>query len=499
MSRPKLWWAFAAALVTTVAGAAQTFTVLFVNDFHSCLESFIIPGQNEETGGIDRLAGLIRELRAANEKEGIPTFLLVGGDIVQGPKCPLSMYGAAYRGKASFDCLNEMGVDAAALGNHEFQYGWDNLHLLIAAAAFPITTANVKYREGPRRGETVVPEAVWLRVGAKRILVFGLTVPMETRDNPDLVFEDPVETARGVVERYDGQADAVIALNHIGSDGDIALAQAVPRIGIIIGGHTHEGLERVKKVGTTALVRSEPYGTTLGRIDLLFKDNGELVIKNYELIPIRASTPTDEAVAAVVENYREGLTAEFGPAMGEKIVTMNSSDGRVIASNFGEFVADALREATGADAALVNNGVVGVGLNPGPITVAEAMAALPIASTKVVVVPYKGAALKKALEHCARFDVGAAGFLQVSNITCVFTPPAGVSGIKINEKPLDETASYKVALPGFLTGKVYGYKMLAARHTFDTGLTVGNVIIKSLSEGRRIPSRPESRITVAEP
>ncbi|HUU57521.1 MAG TPA: metallophosphoesterase, partial [bacterium] len=125
-------------LFAAAAWAGQPFTILFFNDFHGHLEPFEVPGTEGEVGGLARLAGLADAVRAGNEAAGVPTFLLVAGDVLQG-----TPYSTVYRGEVEFSCLNEMAVSAMCLGNHEFDYGQENLRDLMELADFLVISANV--------------------------------------------------------------------------------------------------------------------------------------------------------------------------------------------------------------------------------------------------------------------------------------------------------------------------------------------------------------------
>ena len=101
-----------------LAWAAQPFTILFFNDFHAHLEPFEVPGTEDEVGGLARVTGLADEVRTENEAAGVPTFLLIAGDVLQG-----TPYSTVYRGEVEFSRLNGMAVSAMCLGNHEFASG----------------------------------------------------------------------------------------------------------------------------------------------------------------------------------------------------------------------------------------------------------------------------------------------------------------------------------------------------------------------------------------
>ncbi len=186
--------------------AAQPFTILFFNDFHARLEPVEVPGVEGEVGGLARLAGMADEVRAENDAAGVPTFLLIAGDVLQG-----TPYSTVYRGEAEFACLNEVAVSAMTLGNHEFDYGQDNVRRLIEMANFPVISANVTVA-GTAGDGAFTDGVAWLAAGDEKILVIGLTTP-ETpittapRNVVGLDFGDPAVAAEAVIGEWgDGYA-----------------------------------------------------------------------------------------------------------------------------------------------------------------------------------------------------------------------------------------------------------------------------------------------------
>ncbi len=476
-----------------LAWAAQPFTILFFNDFHAHLEPFEVPGTEGEVGGLARLAGLADEVRAENEVAGVPTFLLIAGDALQG-----TPYSTVYRGEVEFACLNEMAVSAMCLGNHEFDYGQENLRHLIELADFPVISANVSAAE--EAGNAAFTKGfTWLEAGDKRVLVIGLTTaetPITTapRNVVGLAFADPAATAKAVISEYGEDADAIVALTHLGFENDLALAGDVPELDVIVGGHTHTKVDEPAKVGKTLVCSAYEYGIYLGRMDLGVGDDGELSMTGYELIPVTGAAPSDEAVAAVIEEYKKGLSEKLDVVVGTVDTVLNRKAVTEKETNFGDFVADLMREATGADVALVNGGGVRADLGPGEITLGDVLTALPFGN-EVVVLDVPGATLRQAFELCAREKVGEGGFLQVSGCEYAVGPGSILAAVNVGGGPLDDGVTYKVAMPDFLAEGGDGYGMFASLEpAYKTGLVLYDVVASGLREGRAVPELPAGRI-----
>ncbi len=471
--------------------AAQPFTILFFNDFHAHLEPFEVSGTEGEVGGLARLAGIADEVRAENEAAGVPTFLLIAGDVLQG-----TPYSTVYRGEVEFSCLNEMAVSAMCLGNHEFDYGQENLRDLMALADFPAISANISEEAA---NAPFTEGFVWLEAGDERVLVIGLTTP-ETptstapRNVVGLAFGDPAAAAEAVIDEYGDDAGAIVALTHLGFENDLALAGDVPRFDVVVGGHTHTKVDEPAKVGTTLVCSAYEYGIYLGRMDLEIGDDGDVKMTGYDLIPVTAAAPTDEAVAGVIEEYKKGLSAKLDVVVGSVDTVLNRKAITEKETNFGDFVADLVREATGADVALVNAGGVRADLGPGEITLGDVLTALPFGN-EIVVLDVPGATLRQAFELCAREKVGEGGFLQVSGCEYAIGPGPVLAAVNVGGAPLDDGAKYKVAIPDFLAEGGDGYAMFTSLEPgYKTGLVLYDVVASGLREGGAVPEEPAGRI-----
>lgn len=482
-------------LLTAAAFAAQPCTLLFFNDFHAHFEPFKAPGQEDEVGGIARLAGLADAERAANEAAGVPTFLLVAGDAFTG-----TPYSSVFKGEVEFACLNAMGVDAMCLGNHEFDYGRVRLDELLATATFPVITTNVTIaRSDPP--QPFVKRDLWLDAGDRKMLIIGLTTPEAPvttmpGNTAGLAFGDPKAAAAAVITVNEKQADIIVALTHIGFEEDVKLAEALPALDIIIGGHSQTKVDEVEMVGKTAVGQAFQYGEYLGRMDLVWEDDGGVTVKSYKLLPVDAAAPVNKEIAAIVDGYKGKLSERLNEVVGKAPQPLPFGDTRLKEAVVGDLVADAMREATGADAALVNGGCIRGDIDAGDVTAGEVLTALPF-NNEIVVLTLEGVVLRAALDYCGREKVGAGGFLQVSGIAYTIIPGKGARDIAVNGKPLDDAASYKVAMPDFIAGGGDGYDAFkTVTDVYKSGLMLSDVVIAALRVGKHAPAAPEGRIVI---
>jgi len=232
-------------------------TVFHVNDTHAKLE----PGFAEfrldiddslkgkrtflELGGFPQLASAVAALRAEHPNN----LFLHSGDVFQG-----TLFFTLFEGKADLDYLNSMGLDAMALGNHEFDKGSPTLGTFASGATFPILSANIDVSADKILSPHIKPYAV-KRVDQARVGIIGLVTP----DTPyiaspgkDVVFQDPVESTAKYVKVLEGLGvNKIIVLSHLGYEKDKELAAKTRGVDLIIGAHSHSLLGDFKDFGKT--------------------------------------------------------------------------------------------------------------------------------------------------------------------------------------------------------------------------------------------------------
>lgn len=223
--------------------------ILHTSDTHSRIEPIAAQAADKYAGmgGVARRAAFIKSYRQQH-----PGALLFDcGDISQG-----TPYYNFFQGELEVKAMNRMGYDAMAIGNHEFDFGMDNLARLCRLADFPVLSANYDVT-GTVLDGLVKPYVVLERNGL-RIGVFGISPKLEGLVQADkcagILYKDPVATASEVVTQLKEEegCDVVICLSHLGiqpgntaSEGyDNALVAKTKDIDLILGGHTHTFMEK---------------------------------------------------------------------------------------------------------------------------------------------------------------------------------------------------------------------------------------------------------------
>ena len=425
--------------------------ILYVNDFHGFAEPYKPVGSKESLGGVASLAGEVNKLR--KEK---PTLLLAAGDMIQG-------HGWAnfFRGKSSIALMNRMRFDAMVVGNHEFDFGQDVLKKRIAAARFPVLGANVEgFKDGLK--PYVIKEIQGLKVAIIGVVTLDTPQATHPKNVQGLKFLPPGAAVEKYLPELKKQADLVIVLSHIGYQADRDLAASVPGIGVIVGGHSHTKLLEPTVINQTIIVQAWEHAKALGVLDLTVAD-GKIKAWSGRLEMIKPGQgQEDKGVRRLVKRYGFLVDTLLGSKIGEAALDLDGEHVRMRETNLGDFLADILRQAAGADAAIINGGGIRTSILKGKITVKDIYAVLPF-DNYLVAIKLTGKQIREALEHgVSGVEEGAGRFPQVSGLSFTYSrgAPAGsrVKDIMIGGRPLDLQKEYAVATNDFMAAGGDGYR-----------------------------------------
>lgn len=189
-------------------------------------------------------------------------------------------------GEPALDLMNCVPYDALAMGNREFHFMGIGVNSKTARADFPILSTNIRPSKADRK--VAIQSHIIIERAGFRIAVFGLSVPcitekMLVKRLSDYYFVPPIEAAAEIVPKLQNEADIIIALTHIGIKPDRELAESMPGIDIILGGHSH--VLAAEQVGQTRIFHHGFYAHHVGRVDIDFNSSHITGISN-ELIPL---------------------------------------------------------------------------------------------------------------------------------------------------------------------------------------------------------------------
>lgn len=435
-------------------------TILHTNDMHG----FFKYGKYDGMGAA-LLKAKVNEMRALSDN----TLLLDGGDALQGNNLV-----TLSDGENGVKVMEALGYDAMAIGNHEFDYGMDRLVELMAMNDVPMLSANIKKEDNT---DFATPYIIKEMDGFK-VALFGISTPETTyKSHPDntagLTFEDPIETAKAMVAELEGKADIIIALAHLGNEGDYtseSVAKAVDGIDVIIDGHSHSKYANGIKVNDTLIVQAEEKTKNLGIARLAIMDGEVKYSTAYMFTKDDAANYTPDATveALITElDAANALIENEVVATAPYVLDGERADVRTGETNLGNMITEALLDVSGADVALTNGGGIRTSIDAGEVTKGEVLAVLPFGNT-VRVIELTGADIKAAIENgIDSYPEAKGAFPHIAGMTVEFDASleAGsrVTKIMIGDAVLDEAATYTMATNDFLVAGGDGYSMFVGK------------------------------------
>ncbi|WP_270313139.1 5'-nucleotidase C-terminal domain-containing protein [Vagococcus fluvialis] len=467
----------------------KEFTILHTNDMHGRMA----PEYNADKT-VQNTIGMAK-LKTFKDKE-MPTLMLDAGDAVQG--LPLSNFS---QGDDMVKAMNAVGYDAMAVGNHEFDFSYEQAMSYKDKLNFPILAANI-YKDGERSFQpyTHIEKDGW------NFLVIGLTTPETyTKTHPNNIkgvdFEDPIpEAKKAILEAKSEYAnvdfDQIIFVTHLGIDGSTpekwrstGVAKALnddidlkEENIMFVDGHSHTPMPEGREEGRVKVVQAGDHMKYVGKVDV--KQEESESIYNAKLIPAKdfITIEEDPEVKAIVDN----AIKNFDDVNKEVLVKDNpyllngvNANVRTRETNLGNLLADGIYHyaQTGfskpADFSIINGGGIRESLKVGDITKGDVVTVLPFGNI-ISQVEIKGADIYKMFEVSVRSDVVKendqivldenglpklgrnGGFLQISD-SIRFFYDSNKQGLVLNKEGTGATTEgervFKVEMRNRETGK----------------------------------------------
>ena len=497
----------------SVVLSTEKLTILTTNDHHG----HFMANRKGEYGMAARMT-LVEKIRREVQDNGGHLLLLSGGDINTGT--PESDF---LKAEPDIKAMNLIGYNAMAVGNHEFDKGYEVLKQQMQWANFPFLSANIFWEK--EQTPAFTPYAI-KKMGTLRVAIVGLSTtdtPMRTsRENvTGLIFKEPVSVIQDLMPTLKQQSDMIIVVSHMGfykngnhgidAPGDVTLAQKVDGIDFIAGGHTHEALTSPGRINKTLIVQAGDWGRYLSRTDLEYSRETGVVLKKYQLIPINLANKnktdtledqtTDHMVwekifpnvemTALLAPYAEKVEKQLQQQIGS-VDGYFEGDRDVIRSqetNLGNLVAYAMASIAGCNIGIQNSGGIRDSLVKGPITFRDLIKIHPFGNT-ISQVTLIGSELKQYLEKVLSLPAGHGSFAQIWGVTATLQGEKIVK-LSINGQPVEDETLYKLALNSFIATGGDGYPDMSEHFSYvDTGYTMDQAII-ALFEQRKTVTTSE--------
>ena len=504
-------------------------TILHTTDVHGSLLPWDDLANRPASRGLAKAATLIARVRT----EGQPVLLLDDGDATAGS--PLT--SAWHRDPAGAPepvtlVMNALGVDAMALGNHEFDFGPASLESTRDAAHFPFLAANVVRADGspafPASLVRQLPSGI--RVG-----VIGLCTPAvpqltDPAQYAGYVFLSPIVVAQKEVARLRGaeRCDVVIALAHTGLEKDPRtgeprrgdapgedfgwqLANEVRGLDVVILGHTHVVVPSTE-IGGALVTQAGKYAESLGRVDLTLTRASStapwsVTTRKAQVIALGDSIAADSALAAVLAPYEARTQAALDEVIATAGGELSAPGGRFADNALWQLVQRAQLDATGADVSLAAMFDPAQVIAAGAVHLRDVMRLYPY-DNSLVVVKLSGADLRAALEQSARYlatytyedgkplaEAGMPGFnfdmAMGVQYDVDLNRPAGerITSLTRNGRPVAADDSLRVVVNGYRAAGGGGFDMIRrAPRVAQATISAPEAVVAYARKARQLPS-----------
>lgn len=448
--------------------------IFSVNDMHAAMER------------MPRFAFIVDSLRA----EYPELIVLSAGDNQSG-----SPFNDQYdpKGWPMIDLMNQIGFDASAMGNHEFDPSPANVAYYLDHAHFPFLCANVEApAEYDIRPYTILRTKNGYRVGLVSLLFINeLGIPDTHPDKVrDFTFLDPFTVAPDYLSLRDS-VDALVYLTHLGYPVDKQLAETLPPevVDLIIGGHSHTKVDRevvVHDILVTQALCKLQYCTLT---DLTMGPDRRVIARSSHLIPIEEGGREQPAMRATVDAYFNS------PRLHEPLATTEYA---LTKEQIGYLMADSFREIAGADIGLTNpGGIRRESLPAGSLSVMDVYNVDPFGN-QLVTVELTAAELLQLFESGydkldARRPIVPSGL----HVVYALHEDGSLEGITLTDpegNALDPDRTYRLALSSY-AASVYSYGDKS--RIVDRGETTAEATIDYLRRHKVVPDyTDEQRITI---
>ena len=456
----------------------DSFTIIHTNDTHCFFDG---------DGGVG--FSTVSALRETYSKDRT-VFTVDAGDFIQG-----NSYGTMTDGEGSIEIMNTVGYDLTVPGNHEFDYGFDVFMERMGQLEFPVICANLVYEDS---GDSIFKEYLILERGGVRIGFFGL-LTMETEVSVmagkmgNAHVTDEVDAAERMVSVLKKEnVDSIVAVGHLGVNKEgyttsDELCSYVPGIDIFIDGHSHTEMEDGKVCdGSVILEESDTViastGCYLHNVGVITSGPDGISAKLYRG-PSMQFERTDAVIASVTAAVDEKLKTVIGRTeillVGDRNLIRNGE------TNLGDFVTDAIRDATGADVAIIGGGSLRTSVDVGDITMKTVYDVVPFMNfTCTFNVP--GSVLWEEMEFSlARMGQTNGGYLQFSGMTVTYDPDAAagsrVISIQVGGTEVDKEATYVLATIDYIATGGDGNNILKT-YTIHMNEALDKVLIDRISD-----------------
>lgn len=444
------------------------------SDIHGNYIPYNSSDGNFEIGSVARIKTIMDEVRAVLGEENV--LYVDGGD---------SPYNTTLAnitlGDVSVAALSALGLDATVLGNHDYDYSFDNLLRLAQDAEYAMLSANTKYQEDklPEGAQSAYPEVfgnyIIREAAGLTIGIFGVTDDQSAAttlytNTADITWNNDLEMGAELVAALKAEGcDVVVALSHLHGKNS-ALVEENPDIDISIGGGNDIAGRPTILGDNQYLINPGKHGEAVTQINLVVYDGAFTGVVHNQIF-LTDAYAEDAQIKALVDVYNEQVDAALDVTIGYLADNLEWSTELVRCQNspIANLVTDALLAfftPDGADLCIVNGGGIRAKLDAGEVSIREVTSVLPF-DNNMMLVETSGQTIWDALANgISSYPSTNGKFPQVAGMTYAFTHDEAnstntLTAVTLKDGTLlDLEARYKVVINSFIAGGGDGYTML---------------------------------------
>ncbi len=485
-ARPAATHRALARLAVAPGDTALRITLLETTDIHGALLPTAKDRDGRPWGSAPVMAAWERKLRDRAHGNAV---LLDGGDMMQG-----SPVSTLVRGRSVIEVMNAARYDAAACGNHEFDWSIDTLSARIRQASFPVLACNIFEKDSGKRPAWITPYTL-VRRGRVTVGIVGAATPdtplvTVPKNVASLRFDDPTALINAYADTCRARgADVVVALMHIGGEairegraprGPIYEMAPQLRVDALFGGHTHQFITTT--VAGKPVMVAGSHGRAVAEVDLVVnrvarsvRVTGQTLHRTYA---DSVSVGPADQIAAIVDRYN----ATVGPLMARVLGRAGGAFARDTPA-MGNFVADVMKAAAGTQFAFTNSGGLRADLDSGAVALGEIHEIMPF-DNALVTCTLTGAQVKRVIE-----EQPTRIFFSGLRATYDTSRPEGDRATQVmldTGAPLDSTAHYTVVTNDFMWQGGDGFTTFAqGADTVQTGKLIRDAMVEFVEKAGR--------------
>lgn len=512
-----------------LAGRDVRLTIIHTSDVHSKILPFEhAPLYTERKlglqpdrgpyGGIARVATIVKRERAKAGR----VLHLDSGDLFQG--APIFNI---FRGEPEIRAMNYLGVDAAALGNHEFDAGASNIAEQFGVwSGYPILAANYRFLDtsqvyGEALQTIVQPNTVFnlngLTVGVIGMGNLSSMSSLEDAGNSAGILPlNTIQTVQDEVNRLRESVDLVILVSHLGLGEDESVARNVCGLDVIMGGHHHialmpskvipydpepEVMAQLDGIGRcpaerrreVVLAHSQAFAKFVGRLDLVVRD-GRVRAHTFQLFSIDSTVPEDPDLLELLEPYEIEMRRrlDLDRVVAEALVPLRRFGNTGGDSMLGNLAAEAMQYRRGieTDFAVTNSLGTRADIQDGPITIEDLFNVMPFDNT-ITTMFLSGVEVQELFDYSTArsADRGCNSQIQISGASFTMNCRTGkAEDILIAGDPIRRDGVYELATNNYIAWGGSGFDVLKRNTTkIDRGVSVRDAVIDYMREHAKLP------------